>query len=397
MFDIEKASREKGMIQENAIMLSDKYFNLLLAWATGTSKTLTAIRIIENLRSASCLYPKIYIVLKETNHEQNWRDEFSKWGLTYLLTGVTFLCYASLHKYVEEEVDILILDECHALSEMREDYLKTIKCDKIISLSATVGEEVKKRIKAYKTGFYEYHISLQTAIDRGILPEPKIYVVYVDLENTKKVFISPWTKKPKGGGAITARMMTAKEYYKELSKKIDWFEEQIGEADESGEQNWIHNRWIQIMGLRKKFIAKAKTDAAQLLLQYLADKRYICFCGSIEQADELGGSLTIHSKISKKEIEESLNLFQKGKTRHIYAVGMLRESMNLNGIEAAIIVQLDNQSGSAEQMIGRSLRSIAPEVYILILRGTKDEDYFDRATRGIGSQYISEYIWPKDE
>lgn len=387
MFDLEKASRGREVIQKQAVILSQQYDNLLLSWATGTSKTKATIEIIEHLYAHDVgMMPKTYILLKETNHEQNWRDEFKKWGREHWLQGIKFFCYASLHKYINDKVDILILDECHALSEMREDYLKTIKCDKIISLSATILPPIKERIENYKSGFYEYHISLQEAIDLGILPEPSIKVVYIDLDDRLKNNFYKFNSKK-------SAMVTQKQYYIYLQAKIDMWEKKYLET---GEQ-WVKNKWIQAMGMRKKFMAGVKTDPAKLLLQYLADKRYICFTGSIEQCTELGAEMAIHSKVDSLTRSIIMDDFNSGKTKHIYAVNMLRESMNLNNIEAGIIVQLDNQVGSFYQMTGRALRSLAPEVYILVLRGTKDEDYFDKVTRDISSQYISEYTWPKDE
>jgi superfamily II DNA or RNA helicase len=383
MFDIERASRGKEIIQKQAVILSKEHDNLLLSWATGTSKTLAALKVAVEKGWEGTL-GDIYILLKETNHEQNWRDEIKKWNMEGLLDHITFFCYASLHKYLNEDIDLLILDECHALSEMREDYLKTIKCDKIISLSATVNEQVKARIKAYKPGFYEYHIGLQEAIDLGILPEPSIKIVYVDLEEKEK---SLWWKNKSGKVLVTPAV-----YYTLLQGKINMYEKMYKEG-----KGWAENKWIQAMGQRKKFMAKAKTDTARKLLTLLDDKRYICFTGSIDQCNELGGDLTIHSKLFRASRETLLEKFNGGEVNHIFAVGMLRESMNLNGIEVGVIVQLDNQSASLEQMGGRIMRSIAPEIYILVLRGTKDEDYFDKATRSLSSRYITEFIWPKEQ
>lgn len=387
MFNKDTANLQKGEIQYKAVGLSEAYDNLLLNWATGTGKTYATLKILDRwvITNSMGMPPRIYIVLKEIAHHRNWRDEFIKHGREDYLDHIRFFCYASLHKFADTDCDILILDECHALSEMREDYLKTITCDKIISLSATIRPEVVQRIANYKESFYQYSITLEDAIKRGILPEPTIYVAYAPLNNSIKNLT--WRQR-KSNPRRGVEYVTAQQYYNKLDKQIEMYKKKY----EKG-ADWAQNRMIRLMGDRKRFIASQKTDAASLLMQNIADKRYICFCGSIEQANELGSSSAIHSKMERKEIEEALSLFQDGKTRHIYAVGMLREAMNLTNIEAAVIVQLDNQQGSFEQMTGRSLRSIAPEVYILVLRGTKDEDYLDKATRGMSSKYIQEYSW----
>lgn len=389
MFDIKEANLKKQAIQVEAVRLSKKHDNLLLSWATGTSKTKAALEVMDSMTKMPSGLGKVYIVLKETNHEQNWKDELLKWKMWHFLPNIEFFCYASLHLHQNEEVSLIILDEVHALSEIREDYLKTIKSDKIISLSATPNRAVRERLNSYKPGLYEYKIPLQMAIDSGLVPKPSIYIAYIDLDNKEKKYEwkSPKTKKI-GGYSI---LLTAKTYYERLEKKIEWWDKSFKKDGHS----WQENRWIQNMGLRKKLMAKLKTDAAKILLENIKGKRFICFTGSIEQCEELGGDHAIHSKMLKQKREMLIKLFNDGDIDDIYAVGMLREGMNLNKIEAGVIVQLDNQKGSFEQMAGRSLRAIAPELYILILRGTKDEEYLDHATRGISSQYITEYIWPE--
>lgn len=360
--------------------MSEEHDHLLLSWATGTSKTLAAIKAYEYYLRGAHPNTHCYIILKETNHEENWRREFAKWDKEHLLPLITFFCYASLHKYTETRASFIILDEVHALSEMREDKLGSIHCEKMVSLSATVGSEVKRRLKAIKP-FYEYHISLQDAIDQGLVPPPKIYINYIDLDTEAEIL--PWTKKD-------PKLYTEKEYYKKLSKRIIYWENQYTRSAEG----WQERKWMQSALERKKFMAEAKTFRAKEILSHLKEKRFICFTGSIWQCAELGGPLSIHSKIHKKDREKIINDFNEGRINELYAVGMLREGMNLEGIETAIIVQLDNQRGSAEQMIGRALRSIAPQIYIILCRDTKDEDYFGKATRGIDPQYIEEFILP---
>lgn len=378
-----EVSKVKERIQEEAVELSDRYDHVLLSWATGTSKTLAAIKAYERYLEVSAFNGKginAYIILKETNHEENWRREFVKWNKEHLLSSITFFCYASLHKYENTQVSFLILDEVHALSEMREDKLDTIQCEKMISLSATVGKEVKKRLMTIKP-YFEYHISLQTAIDEGLVPPPKIYVSYIELDDQIKVLV--WSKKD-------PKLYTQKEYYKKLSKRITYWENQYMKSGEA----WQERKWMQSALERKKFMAEAKTFRAKEILAYLKGKRFICFTGGIDQCTGLGGPQAIHSKFHKKHREKILEDYNNFVTNEVYAVGMLREGMNLEGIQAAVIIQLDNQQGSAEQMIGRALRSIAPEIYIILCRDTKDEDYFERATKGIDPQYMEEFILP---
>jgi hypothetical protein len=73
---------------------------------------------------------------------------------------------------------------------------------------------------------------------------------------------------------------------------------------------------------------------------------------------------------------------------------MGKEGMNLEGVQAGVIVQLDsgNDEGlSFLQKMGRILRSDSPIVYVLYAKGTQDERYLRRILEHIDPQYIKEY------
>jgi superfamily II DNA or RNA helicase len=105
---------------------------------------------------------------------------------------------------------------------------------------------------------------------------------------------------------------------------------------------------------RKKFLAATKTKFANILLAKLKEKKLICFANNIPQAEYLSRKKNcIHSKIGKTERETILNNFNEGKIDKLFAVGMLREGVNLKGIEAGVIVQLDNVERMFTQILGQ--------------------------------------------
>ena len=69
---------------------------------------------------------------------------------------------------------------------------------------------------------------------------------------------------------------------------------------------------------------------------------------------------------------------------------MLQEGQNLTNIQAGIIVQLDGEERGFIQKFGRSLRATDPIQYILYYRGTRDEEYLQKALEGIDKEYIVE-------
>ncbi len=362
-------------IQEKTLKLSQSGIkHILLEWPTGLGKSKAAIDIIKDYGGEWLL------VCKETNHIQNWKDEFEKHGcLDIWEERVTAICYASLHKYVDTDFN-LVLDEVHAAgSELRVESLKTITPGKIVSLSATVDPEIKKKLKEIAE-FEEYKITTSEAIEWKILPEPTINIVKIELEDSEKK--NKW--RPHSGAHY--KYYTDKEYYERLSKNIDYW----GDRYNRNHEEWEKIKMLREGLKRKMFIARMKSGKTEEIIKDLRSKgkRFICFCGSIEQCEEVGTNL-VHSKINKNIRQQTIDKFNRLEINELFAVDMLQESMNLNQIDAGIIVQLDNGERTAIQMIGRILRSIAPEVYIIVVRGTQDEQYMNKALQSIETKYIN--------
>jgi ERCC4-related helicase len=73
---------------------------------------------------------------------------------------------------------------------------------------------------------------------------------------------------------------------------------------------------------------------------------------------------------------------------------MLISGMTLSQLDTGLIIQLDkgeeNDSLKFIQQVGRSLRSNNPEIYILYVKGTMDEEYLNNALKVIGKEYLVE-------
>ncbi len=124
---------------------------------------------------------------------------------------------------------------------------------------------------------------------------------------------------------------------------------------------------------RKKYLSALKTRHIKKFFEDAAvnAKKYICFCGSIDQANQLSPNI-LHSKISNKK--QVLEAFKQGEINNLFVVNMLKEGVNIPGIEACVITQLDRAELDFIQKVGRALRNPDdPEVYIFYYRDTKDE------------------------
>lgn len=391
-------------IQKQSLELIKKHKRIALQWCTGLGKTKASIQAANYLAGRKKNY-KVLLLVAEVAHKNNWEKEFIKWE--YKVPDTTIECYASLKKYRDTSWDLIIFDEAHHLgSDLRIDILNSISANNIILLSATLPDQILHSITEIFGEFAVSKVTLKQAIEWGALPKPKVFLIPLTLNNTYSncTIIEEWGKKEK---RITYKcklherweylrnktkypnvtleiICTQQQKYNYLTEQFEYWRNQFFRT----RQEHTKNKWLQVGSKRKRFLGECKTDATRLLLHKIQDRRLICFCSSIEQAELLGGKNAIHSKR-----DDSLDVIESFNTKQIdslFAVGMLQEGQNLTDIEAGIIVQLDGQERAFVQKFGRSLRADAPIQFIFYYKDTRDVDYLDNVLEGIDLEYIIE-------
>lgn len=357
-------------IQDYAVSLTDHHKNVIYELATGVGKSLIAIRIIEKFGG------QWKIVIAETNHENNWINEFTKHGMEHLLPNVEFLCYQSLRKHLEGSN--YVFDEVHHVtSTLRLELLAQLKLERFIGLSATLTRTQNDSIRAAIGEFKTYKVPLSEAIDLGILPEPTVYFVKVPLDNVHKT-LKYYFNKDKW------TFCTEQQKYAYMSARIEYLKNRYFMTNRELDKTF----WLKAANERKKFLSEVKTPHAAKLLNKLGDKKLLCFTGSIEQSEFLSNGFSIHSKVSKKRREDLIEKFNNGDIRQLFATGMLKEGINLPSIEVGLIIQLDNVERFFVQTHGRTLRSMYPLQYVMYVGDTQDETYVQTAIEGFNKDYV---------
>lgn len=382
----------KTALQEREFQaLKDKH-RVILRWATGCGKSKMAIDLVNNAPHGRVLF-----LVAERAHIKNWQEEFQKWGLQE--ADVTIICYNSLHKQKGEHYDVIVFDEAHhVFTEKRLEILWSLKADYIYLLSATLSIGKIAEIEDIYGKFIVSTVSLKEAISKEILPDPNVYLLPMELDNTK---VNQEIKIGKGKNPIVAPYKDIKKYmykstpsiiqctekqkYEYLTQRMEYYK---GKYEMSGSQIY-HNLWVNTGSQRKRFLGELKTDSVRKLIKSLSTrKRFICFCASVAQAETLSKTNTISSKRTSKFNQATIDAFNKKLINRLYAVGMANEGLNLNDIEIGIIVQLDGKERLFIQKFGRSLRAEDPVAYIFYYKDTQDEKYLNNALDKIDSKFI---------
>lgn len=397
-------TREEAVTK--AVEMSRAAKNILLQWATGVGKSKAAIEIIRDFGEENKYFPTVLLIVAETAHKDNWYKEFEKWDALDIWQDVIVDCYASLKNHRNaNNYDILVLDEGHhSGSEIRLDILRTIQTKQVIVLSATLKQDILEALEDIFGSFKTFNINLTNAIEQNLLPVPKIFLYELQLDN-RKLNQTIVIERGKEGKKITIKCPFAKrweylknkavypnlkliisctelEKYTHLSEQFEYYKKLYLNT----RQEHLKNKWLRIGSERKRFLGEIKSKYVIHLLPQLRNKRYICFCASIEQAELLGGDSAIHSK--NKDAQQIIRSFNDRKISNLFAVGMLQEGQNLVGIDAGIIVQLDGQERVFIQKFGRTLRSDSPEQHIFYYGNTRDEEYLNNALEDINPEYV---------
>lgn len=340
----------KNELQDKAVALIDEHKNVCLEWATGCGKTLAALRM-----SRSQEVNRTVLICKESTHRAGWVEEMEKFGFK----GLESILYASVHK-LEGDIDIMILDEVHALTWNRVRHLEKFveKGARIIALSATIPDQKRHLLNHLCRYDMKYaKVSLIQAINLKLLPEPRIIVHYVNMDRDQRLGL------------------------RKIENKMNYFREQ---------ELWEP---LKISGLKqKKYLASLKDDKTNFVIDRLrkTKRRFVCFAADINQANMISEDNVISSQYKKRENIAKIREFNRLARKELIAVKMIREGVNLVEIETGLIVQLDSQALSFYQMLGRCLRHEHPEMHMIVVKDSHDEINFDKITKEI-KQYIEVY------
>ena len=342
---------------------------LICQWATGTGKSGVLLKFLKANPEMDCL-----ILVPEQNNIENWKDEFRKFDVP--LDKVTIACYASLHKYKGSRWDVLCFDEApHVDTVRRKAICQSVYGEYILALGAVIDDDETATLESVYGTFEKSYLSLKRAIELGILPCPSVKILEMTLDNKEK-------RHYHKGYFLTDQQM-----YDAICRE----QKSAKDCYEHNPSVFNKNRMLSVGSKRKRFLGEIKTEAMKKVCDMLTgyNKRFICFCVSIAQANELGGerAYTSKTKASAKVLEK----FNNHEIDSIYVVGKLIEGQNLNDIHCGVIGQLGGTSRITVQELGRVFRSKDPVVYVPVFEDSKDDSFLFTLTSNIPEDYIKRY------
>ena len=375
---------------QEILELSDRRKYLMLNLPTGYGKSKICIDIIKRHYGNKILGCNVLIVVPKNVLKDNWRDELEKWEFPQAI-NVQFTTYISYPKYADQYWDCIVFDEAQHFTENCEDATTLFQYDRVLAVSATIPNEAKWRLKGSFSGIYQYSVSAREAIDSAVLPDPKVLLIPLMLDNTiiSETFV---VRKSRSGTPIVLmyNQRSMRFRYPNRQVHIRCTQQQyyniISDDAERNKTDYIRtqavfrkNMWLRACKDRLTFLAEKKEPFVLDLLNYVKDYRTLTFCTSIEQTKKLG-DYPISSDDNKQSMQ-NLADFNEGKIDHITTCSMLNEGVNLSSCQVGIHANIGSSEVAEIQKLGRLLRHKNPLIIVPFYAGTREEEIVDKMMR----------------
>lgn len=360
---------DRDTLQTLAAQRLAEEHRLVCQWCTGAGKSNVVLKFLKAQPGMTCL-----ILVPEQNNIENWKTEFVKFGVSMDL--VSIVCYASLHKYRNTRWGLLVFDEApHVDTVLRRDICRTIKGEYILALGAVIDPDETAVLEDLYGRFARSYVSLRLAIEWGILVSPIICICHMTLDDRQRNI------------QYSGRLLTMKEAYRNAEYKVS----NAVTAYNSVSSKFNRNRMLRAGSERKRLLGKFKDKSMKRICDVLISqgKRFLCFCSSIKQAEELGGENAFTSRTPASM--RLLDRFNNHEIDSLYVIGKLIEGQNLVDIDCGVIGQLGGTSRITVQCIGRIMRSKNPVIYLPVFDGTKDDGFLYTVTSNVPQDYIKHY------
>jgi superfamily II DNA or RNA helicase len=333
---------------------------------------------------------RVYVAAPtETLRDDEWPSEFEKWGYGHLKDKVIRICHVSMDKVRDEEIDLLVWDECHHATPANSAFFRNNKVFRTLGLTATLPKGTKNDNDRDKKLILDticpsvFKVTLEEAIELGLVADFEVKVIMFDLDTEEKYL--------DGGSKNTPFKTTEASQYMYLTKMM---QRMAMAKNEGAKFIWIQKRTQLLRNLRSK-----ERLAKEIMSHMIKEtNRTLVFCGGIEQSQRLCGEWVYHSQTG----DEKLIQFKEKQIHFLGVVNALNEGKNIEDLDQSLIVQLSSNERDAIQRIGRNVRwrpNHKAQIVILVARKTADEKWYREAFKMFNKERIKEYLMavPKPE
>ena len=348
----------------------------MLPLASVKGKTRTGLLAIELLLKKKTDAKVLISVPTEVLKEQ-WMEELIKRGF---LSNCRIMVINSIIKG-EWDVDLLVIDEVHmTVSEQMRRIFDCVTYNMILCLTGTLERLDGKEILLQQYAPVCDTITMKEALANGWVSPVREYVVMLDVDLTEynklnQTFIGFFSQM-NYDFELAMKCATDAMYRNKIAKKLGLKPKELA---------GIAFGWLKALKGRKAFVQShpKKFEVARKILNARKDKKCITFSATIKDAESLNNKeFVLHSKKSKKQNNEILELFNNATVGTIHSSKSCDQGVDIRGLSVGIILSTDSSKIRKTQRNGRICRfeeGKTAELFTLVIRGTQEWNWFQNS------------------
>ena len=325
--------------------------------------------IIKSIRSGKTLtildyslkkkYKSILWVTPFTVNIDGVREELKKWGIKL---NITITTYNSLKKFKHNSYDLVVIDECHRITEDTYESLIEIKYSKLICMTGTypTSREKTNILENKLKSLIVFTYTIDDAVrDHNVAPY-KIQIIEkeLSLKNTIEV-------KTKNYNFFTSELKS----YAYISNKID------SEFSEKRKALLTFNM------MRLLNTLPSTIDYIKNFIEINKDKRFLVFVATQEMAEKCSSYCYYGGKDDKY-----FKLFQEEKINHLVLVEKAATGITYENLDGCLLTNINSSSASVLQKIFRTVLfrpNYVADIKILINKNTRQRVWIDKALKDL--------------
>jgi len=344
---------------------------------TGFGKSRCGVLAVRHILGSG---DKALVLVPTTQLQDQFKQEFIKWGCEDILPRVEILCYQSAHKLENEHYDIVVCDEVHlGLSPVYREFFEKNTYDKLLCMTATLPEEDEYKKLLSELAPTCYKITLDQCVDLGLVAPYDIICIPVEMTEEEQ-----------------AAYKRANNLFVQMKYRLGGFDAfkqaqsiLAGAPGDKGAAAQFFNAIRQ----RKQVVqhAENKLEAAKEIADYHIEDKILTFGGTNEftnlMADRLGAT-SYHSGKTQAQRRKILEAFNKSTTSILCSTKALNQGFDVPDVGVGIIAGLESKTLSMIQRVGRLIRfkeGKRGRIYILYVPNSQEEKWLESATKTLSN------------
>ena len=328
---------------------------------------------------------KCLVLVPTQQLQEQFKQEFIKWGYKDILDSVDIMCYQSAYKLESMHYNVVVCDEIHlGLSPEYRKFFENNTWNRILCMTATLPEDMEYCDLLQEIAPTIYRITLDECVNLGLVSPYEVLCVPVELDSVEKA------EYDKANKTFV--------YAKYQLGQFDAFEKAnyimgAGKHTATGQEKAAAVQFYRAIRARKNIVDHASSKLAvlqRIVIKNISEK-ILVFGGSNEFTDKLAEatetfSTVYHSGKTKKQKEQALVDFRSGDRPVLCSTKALNQGFDVADATMAVICGLTSKGLTMIQRVGRIIRyqpNKRGQIICLYVKDSQEEKWLKSSVKSL--------------